>query len=312
MMSSASPIPRNITVEALVASLRRKASDFKHSDVTTLFVDIPPECFVDIEALLELLPSDSAIIDKFNVCLKHYDLTRLRPEGWLNDEIINFFLKLCEEKDRKISNQVSTWKSNAFMNSYFYYKLVESDGGFNFSNVASWTKNVNVFSCNHVFIPINFKNLHWALVVISMTSREIKYLDSVSKDGMEIMVNLNRWLVYESMAKRKTGLSPFKLRNISCPQQDNSYDCGVFVLSFIDLISNNLPIAIMSQPMCDVIRKRLAYWIIKGDLVNYYSCFLEYVSIHDNQDFSVDQSCMEVTWSHSVADGILPSSRQVL
>ena len=47
---------------------------------------------------------------------------------------------------------------NWFANTYFYTKLME-DGTYNYKNVRRWTKKINIFECDRMFIPINVSGL---------------------------------------------------------------------------------------------------------------------------------------------------------
>ena len=203
-------------------------------------------------------------IDKFRVSFKHSDLLRLNPGVWLNDEVINFYMKLCEERD-KISSKIIEGKPSLFLNSFFYSKLIDHGRGFKYSNVRKWLKDVDLINYNRIFIPINMSQ-HWSLVCVSISTREILYLDSLGKDGKGIMTNISRWL--QSEANGGNEFREFTEINLKCPQQMNGDDCGVFVLSFVDLLSNDLPLDTMTQTRCESIRRLLAFWIIRGSLVS--------------------------------------------
>ena len=86
----------------IVQELRSHVADIDLECYSCLFVDLPP-AWIELVAALLRVPASPAdeiiIIDKFRVSFKHSDLLRLKPETWLNDEIINFYMKLCEERE---------------------------------------------------------------------------------------------------------------------------------------------------------------------------------------------------------------------
>lgn len=94
-------------------------------------------------------------------------------DRWLNDEIINIsMLKL-----REISGPFCY-----FWNSFFYSKLAQ-DGVFCFHNVGRWKymvqgKPVDLFDLHKIFIPINFKDMHWFLCVAYIQEKVICIYDS--------------------------------------------------------------------------------------------------------------------------------------
>ena len=232
---------------------------------SSLLIDIPGELMDMVDAILRAsAPSNETIIEKFRVSFKHSDLLRLNPGVWLNDEIINFYMKLSEEREKAASRALAR-NPNLFMNSFFYDKLVDHGRGFKYSNVKKWVKGTDIFSCNRVFIPINMSQ-HWSLVCISMPTREILYLDSLGKDGKSVMMNIAKWLQSESSPKNN--IHDFTEKNVRCPQQMNSDDCGIFVLAFVDLLANDLNLHMVTQSHCYSIRKSIAFWIIRGRLVN--------------------------------------------
>ena len=55
---------------------------------------------------------------------------------------------------------------------------------YDYNDVRRWTKNIDIFEYDKIFIPINISNGHWTLAVISMQLLEIKYYDSLNGNGM--------------------------------------------------------------------------------------------------------------------------------
>ena len=67
----------------------------------------------------------------------------LRSREWLNDQIINFYVRLVQARELEcicMTNDVSpcVWVTN----SYFMTKLMHTN--YKYANVESWLKNVNV------------------------------------------------------------------------------------------------------------------------------------------------------------------------
>ena len=153
------------------------------------------------------------------------------------------------------------------MNSFFYHKLVNFNGRFNYDGVQKWTKRIDIFCSNQIFFPININREHWALVCVSMLSKKIKYFDSLGTDGTRISRNILKWPEQESVSRTQKPISGFSMENIRCPLQSNGFDCGVFTLGFADLLANDLPVEIMQQSLCENIRLALCVWIVRGIMV---------------------------------------------
>ena len=99
-------------------------------------------------------PTDEVLIQKFNVDLKRRDLLCLEPATWLNDEVINFWFQLLDDRDQKAEG----FGRSHFFSSFFYTKLTER-GSYNFANVRRWTRKFDLFSRDKVFVPVNVSNV---------------------------------------------------------------------------------------------------------------------------------------------------------
>ena len=267
-------------IEWHIEELRREAAAYELENDACLFVHYSDVLHERASSLLRCDASATLVLKKFNVDFKHLHLICLRPRQWLNDEVVNLFMQLSQERDSAITRSTLYPRNpNLFMNSFFYLKLAQEEGGFNYSNVKRWTKNIDIFTCNQIFFPINFKEEHWALVCVSMLRKKILYLDSVSRSGSIITENILKWLQEESLSRTMKPLSSFSVEDVCCPQQSTSYDCGIFILAFVDLLANDLPVDIMQQSLCDNLRLSLCIWIVRGRLVLVHIIYHYYVVI---------------------------------
>jgi Ulp1 protease family, C-terminal catalytic domain len=113
-------------------------------------------------------------LDRFPVTRKDY--ASLNKDRLLNDSIINFYLRyVCSNKLKPEQRS----RCHVF-SSFFYQRLAAIRGGPNHptgndtklteaenrhSRVKSWTKNVDIFDKDFIFVPINEHN-HWFLAII--------------------------------------------------------------------------------------------------------------------------------------------------
>ncbi|SCU98010.1 LAMI_0F12552g1_1 [Lachancea mirantina] len=163
--------------------------------------------------------SDNGVLyNKNNIELKVHDFKTLAPRRWLNDTIIEFFMKYIEL-------QIPT---TAAFNSYFYTTL--SDRGY--QGVRRWMKKKkkSITSLKMIFAPINLNQSHWALGVINIEAKKIFYLDSLSNGpsglSFSILKDLQNYIIEESGGALG---SDFGLEYLECPQQPNGFDCGIYV-----------------------------------------------------------------------------------
>jgi len=211
----------------------------------------------------------------FSVDLTREKLQCLNPCTWLNDEVINLYMKLLRAYS---VSQTATSGNNPFTqcyfhSSFFYTKLFAATGQYEFANVRRWTKRgagkCDLFTQRRVFIPHNIHNTHWALCVVEIPEKRIIYIDSMAGRGTECMKNVLRYLEDESMDKKKAPLdtSGWKLvsmgRNV--PQQNNGYDCGVFMCTFANYVAMDQEFDFTVNDM-EYFRKRIAVDILRGKI----------------------------------------------
>ncbi|KAL0575293.1 hypothetical protein V5O48_006670 [Marasmius crinis-equi] len=91
------------------------------------------------------------------------DLSRLQPNEYLNDTVIEFGLKLWH-KELEQSNATLAEQVHIF-NSFFYKKLNKKNVEESYKTVARWTNKIDLFKKKYVIVPIN-EAMHWYLAII--------------------------------------------------------------------------------------------------------------------------------------------------
>jgi len=185
------------------------------------------------------------------------DFDRLAPREFLNDTLIDFWMKWISRSENSLESNLH------FFTSHFFTTLMEDS----IETVTSWTakKNIDIFSKKFIFIPIN-EYLHWSLCVVINSSmvlnlaansssklendcREdsqseypvILFMDSLkAHKKVKVAKNIRRWM--NSEAKRLGHIEDdgddlftpqsIKLFDPKIPYQSNSWDCGVFVCRY--------------------------------------------------------------------------------
>ena len=193
----------------------------------------------------------------------------LKPESWLNDQVINFYMDLLQDRDQKNHRKGSKINSH-FFNTFFMEKMFNSAQKYNYENVMRWSKSFNVFEKDKVFIPINRNNNHWILIVIFIQQQKIIYYDSIADiNKAKLYLYLTaRWLIDEAKIKNhKIEINDWKLINAgkNIPQQNNGYDCGMYVLLYSDYIADNLPLSYGEEEVRES-RNKIAQFIINNKI----------------------------------------------
>ena len=206
----------------------------------------------DSGPLHEVLASD----DGNNVTRE--SMEKLKPRTWLNDVIVNYFLKTClQQRDANMNGNCTQRKRSHFFNSFFMQKLFDDKnsnanlrGQYSYKNVKNWYKKVpgrNIFELECIFFPTNVGSNHWTLTVAFMEEKRIQYYDSfkgVGK-GEKYLKGVLDYFKDEHQRQFKSDMDASEWRLVPCtedtPQQtkyneENDYDCGVFLCLFADFI----------------------------------------------------------------------------
>mmetsp|Transcript_23237 Transcript_23237/g.50343 ORF Transcript_23237/g.50343 Transcript_23237/m.50343 type:complete len:610 (-) Transcript_23237:9-1838(-) len=202
----------------------------------------------------------------------------LRPRQWLNDEIINYFLKNClAKRDENLCAKQPGRKRSHFFNSFFVQTMFDEKnhnsklrGKYNYKNVKRWSKKVpgkDIFNLKYIVCPINLENVHWTSAVIFMEEKRIQYYDSMGGTDRTKLEGLLQYLKDEHRVKKGGEMDTTEWKLVHCtrdtPGQRNGFDCGVFTCMFCDFISKDCPL-VFSQDHIDQCRERIALSIMKN------------------------------------------------
>jgi sentrin-specific protease 1 len=214
-------------------------------------------------------PSE-VLASRFNVEVTRKQLQCLRPAEWLNDEVINFYCKLLEERGKKNKNAPKCW----FPNSFFWPKLSGADNSsYSYKDVKRWSikAKIDIFELDHILFPMNIGESHWALGAIDLKAKGFRYFDSMfCRPHRNFVPFLRKYLQDEHKAKK--GGSEFQgvdeweliIPDEPVPQQNNGYDCGVFTCNFAECFSSGRDLGFSQDDMPDL-RLRLAARVMRGN-----------------------------------------------
>nr|CAD1838281.1 unnamed protein product [Ananas comosus var. bracteatus] len=192
-----------------------------------------------------------------SVELSYADIKCLDPESYLSSPIINFYIMYLQ---RSLSPTGRPGGEYYFFNTYFYNKLEEAlsakeDRNACFLKLRRWWKGVNIFKKAYIFLPVH-GDLHWSLVIICVPAQEdesgpiVLHLDSLEiHSSSSIFDVIDKYLKEEWNYMNQNPPVPdipiperiwknlprrIEKRKIAVPQQKNEYDCGLFVLYFME------------------------------------------------------------------------------
>ncbi|KAL1214239.1 putative ubiquitin-like-specific protease 2B [Cardamine amara subsp. amara] len=203
--------------------------------------------------------------DAVSICRRDVEL--LQPETFVNDTIIDFYINY-------LKNQIQVEEKHRFhfFNSFFFRKLADldkdpssiADGKAAFLRVRKWTRKVDMFGKDYIFVPVNF-NLHWSLIVIchpgevaNCTDLDlddskkvpcILHMDSIKGSHAGLKNLVQSYLCEEWKERHKETSDDISSRfmnlrfvSLELPQQENSFDCGLFLLHYLELFLAEAPV----------------------------------------------------------------------
>ncbi|XP_057757002.1 ubiquitin-like-specific protease ESD4 isoform X1 [Arachis stenosperma] len=203
--------------------------------------------------------------DESNIEISGEKFQCLRPGAWLNDEVINLYLELLKEREKRDPQR---FLKCHFFNTFFYKKLISGRSGYDFKSVRRWTSQrklgYGLIECDKIFVPIH-KEIHWCLAIINKKDQKFQYLDSLKGMDNQVLKVLARYYVDE--VKDKTGkdldVSSWEKEFVEdLPEQENGYDCGVFMIKYADFYSRGLGLCFNQEHM-PYFRQRTAKEILR-------------------------------------------------
>ncbi|KAI7853548.1 hypothetical protein BDC45DRAFT_545535 [Circinella umbellata] len=196
--------------------------------------------------------------------VQYSDIQKLKPGEWLNDEIINFYMELIADRSRS-ETAIAEKAPSVHCYSTFFCSTLRENG---YAKVRRWTKRVDIFSKDLLFVPINY-SYHWTLGMIDMKKKTVTIYDSLHGGHRVVLGILMKYLADEHLDKKKEPLdmSDWKINEPKdIPGQQNMHDCGVFTCTFAERLSRAHAFD-FSQDDMDVIRKRMVLSIAKKEIV---------------------------------------------
>ena len=221
---------------------------------------------------------------KFGIPLTIAELSCLKKDQLLNNEVVNFYLEM-------LLSLVT--QENAYVFNTFLFGKVQTGDDF-----TGWLQNVPK-TATTFFVPINIPNLHWYFAVIDTKERTIKVYNSVKNLSVE-----NDETVLQTLAKKIKQLQYFSENegeldvdseqanfNLSRPsfiQQGDNSSCGVFMLVGIDCLWRNVQLP--GSVDANNIRKIIALRIIEFGKASVDQ--LEEKYYYNNESYKTQEDCL--------------------
>ncbi|KAJ8432188.1 hypothetical protein Cgig2_013730 [Carnegiea gigantea] len=112
----------------------------------------------------------------------------------------------------------------------------------------------------YVFLPL-FESVsqHWLLLVADVNNR--RFIVAIGHALMKLA--------------EFTDVLKWEMEHADCPQQDNGHDCGVYMLTFMDLLSIRADGLYFGQPYVRQTRDKLLLSLLQGNVAHFPQAFLQ-------------------------------------
>ncbi|XP_060958289.1 uncharacterized protein LOC133030092 [Cannabis sativa] len=191
-----------------------------------------------------LKSSDIVVDTEFHQLERHIFQT-LAPSQNINGEIINIVSEMCTHKRRRdsMSKTGSNWYLTTWMTSKFTYSKKSQRNGGTSNPMRSFFLG-DLALCEKIFVPVHVRSEdHWILLIVKMKGI-IEIWDSLhggKSVGNEILKeaikNLDCFLSEEIKklhGGNKWSFTEFEVIMMDVPQQPNTFDCGIYVINFME------------------------------------------------------------------------------
>ena len=181
---------------------------------------------------------DGVSADDFTFASIRNRLMSTGTDGWLNDQIVNASAWVLNSLMVPPPNVV---RSSYMLHSFFYTALVNQK-----QDMSRWFRNfdISLSTAELLLIPCNTFN-HWILLCVSLREHKIYVLDSlvgfVSSAAATAFVNFWQQFYQHELERQLLPADPatWILQPVNCPQQQNFWDCGVYMLLFANIVARH-------------------------------------------------------------------------
>ncbi|KAJ6370339.1 hypothetical protein OIU76_028585 [Salix suchowensis] len=201
------------------------------------------------------------------VSISKRDVDLLRPETFINDTIIDFYIQYLKNKIQPDDRQ-----RFHFFNSFFFRKLADLDKGpsnacegrIAFQRVCKWTRKLNIFEKDYIFIPVNY-SLHWSLIVICHPGEVVHSRGKDLCDKVVISMKSGEKGIMRSVDDTLSKFLHLRFVPLELPQQGNLYDCGLFLLHYVELFLEEAPIDFSPFKITEFSNFLSRNWFLPGE-----------------------------------------------
>jgi sentrin-specific protease 8 len=196
-----------------------------------LHIAKPSQYIYQIKVQLSMTrKEDVVVLSYFDCLIRESDLKILQSNGWLNDAIISFYFVYLEQELFKDHSQL------LFVGPEVTQCLKESPS----SEIPIFLDPLEAQIKDYIFMAVNDSGKsaggsHWSLLVYSRLKKRFYHFDSSTHSNHHSAVKLAR-----NIGNYLNSTSEGNFEEMVCLQQDNSYDCGIYLICNLENLAHHV------------------------------------------------------------------------
>ncbi|XP_054267421.1 sentrin-specific protease 8-like [Macrosteles quadrilineatus] len=173
---------------------------------------------------------DVVVFSYYDCIIRESDLKILQSNGWLNDAIISFYFVYLEQELFRNHNEL------LFIGPEVTQCLKESPS----SEIPIFLDPLEAQHKDFIFMAVNDSGKsaggsHWSLLVYNRLENKFYHLDSSSHTNYQPALKLAR-----NVGNYFSPSSEVNLEEMTSLQQDNSYDCGIYLICNLENLAHHV------------------------------------------------------------------------
>ncbi|KAK8954225.1 Ubiquitin-like-specific protease 1A [Platanthera zijinensis] len=197
------------------------------------FAAVVAKCFVQFNVCLTE-PRSMLIFESGNISMSRGDVDDLLGQGWVMDNHLNAYSVVIGAKRRRTPQKIRSFLY-VFPN-HEYYKRSNAR---NYTTLISHITEEAVNSSEIIIMPCHLTS-HWTLLVCWIKEQRWEFFDSLPSSLHRAGIRANLKALQDDVPEAfPEGFVNWPVADaVGVPCQDNSWDCGVFVVKFMEVISS--------------------------------------------------------------------------
>ena len=207
------------------------------------------------------------VLARHGINLTRRDFKSLTGKNYLNDKIIDQYMKQIERRNQEDPNLPKAHACTTFL----YTQLKRYGVKEGCKETENWTPE-DFLEYDLIFFPIHHQH-HWSLIVVETEHRTVHYFDSLIGSRHSSAAPRTMKMYMEEQHKKKGEETEYTIKvRKDAPLQYNGVDCGVFVCQYAERVARRSRMDFTQKDMKEA-RDRMIEELMKGEIAPDWGSF---------------------------------------